>query len=121
ADSPEPDKFTQEHLGRLSQLAQGVAEGIDGRAVDTFIHHTKRLKQLDRLHEVGQELSSVIFEFPEEFSTIVNKIVKDAEGVLEADLVTLYQYFAQHDQFETPPTRAGDFEHPEWMHSAVHP
>lgn len=121
ADSPEPNKFTQEHVERLCQLAQGVAEAIDHRAVHTFIHYTKRLKQLDRIHEVGQELNRIIFESPEEYLKIVSEIVKDAEGVLEADLVTLYLYYAQKDHFETPPTCAGDFRHAEWMNSPVYP
>jgi len=119
ADDREPSKFSESDARTLGRLAEGIADTIEQLAVDTFISYKKRLKQLEALHEVGQELSRVAFESPEELPTLLEKIVKEAERVLEADLVTLYQYHEKDDGFEAPPTMSGDFEHPEWMVARV--
>lgn len=120
ADSPELNKFSKSHVEMLSRLAEGIADAIEQLAVDTFISYIKRLKQLESLHEVGQELSRVTFESPEELCTLLDRIAKAAERVLEADLVTLYQYYEQKDRFETPPTLSGVFYHPEWMVARIY-
>jgi signal transduction histidine kinase len=119
ADSPEVNKFSESHKETLSRLAQNVGVAIEQLAVDTFISHTKQLKQLESLHEVGRELSLLTFESQEELPRLLEEIAKDAERVLEADLVTLYQYHEQNDRFETPPTLSGKFNHPEWMIATI--
>lgn len=121
ADSLELGKFSDRHIEILSRLALGVADKIEQLAVDTFISYKKRLKQLQALHEVGQKMSRLIFESPEELTKLLEQIAKAAEQVLEADLVTLYQYDEQNYRFKTPPTRSGQFKHPEWMIAPVHP
>jgi signal transduction histidine kinase len=120
ADSPEAQKFDERHIETLSRLAQTFGVAIEHLAVDTFISHVRRLKQLESLHEVGQELSRLTFESSAQLPKLLEQIAKDAERVLEADLVTLYQYYEQNDRFEAPPTRSGDFNHPEWMIARVH-
>lgn len=121
ADSPEANKFNERHIETLGRLAQTIGVAIEQLAVDTYISHTRGLKQLESLHEVGQELSRFTFESPGELPKLLEQIAKDAERVLEVDLVTLYQYYEQRDRFEAPPTRSGDFKHPEWMVAPVHP
>jgi signal transduction histidine kinase len=121
ADSPEFSNFSVSHIEVLSMLAREVADKIEQLAVDTFISYKKRLKQLEALHEVGQEMSRPIFESPEELTKLLEHIAKAAERVLEADLVTLYQYDEQSKKFKTPPTLSGKFCHPEWMVAPVNP
>ncbi|MDZ7392527.1 MAG: GAF domain-containing protein [candidate division KSB1 bacterium] len=115
ADSPEPHRFTEEHTSLLAERAASVGNVIERLAVDTFIVSAKRMKQLESLHEVAQELSKITFQSPQELSKLLNEIARDAERVLEADLVTLYQYFQEEESFDYPPILSGRFQHPEWM------
>lgn len=121
ADSPEVDQFNSNDMYIFSRLAEDIAHIIERRAVDTFISYTKQLKQLESLHEVGHELSRLRFEAPDELPDLLKQIATDAERVLEADLVTLYQYYEQDDRVETPPTMSGNFNEPALMTSTINP
>jgi len=121
ADSPEVGKFNREDTERLEHLAAHVTDAFDELAVDTFIGHAKRLKALDTLHGVVTKLTRVAFEPKETLSTTLSEIAREAENVLDADIVTLYQYNQDEDSFTTPPTLSGDFRHPELMNGPIYP
>ena len=120
ADSPEANRFHATHVEALSRLAERVAPVIQQLEVDIFISYTKRVGELEAISEIGRDLAERTFESPEDLDAILHKIVTDAERVLGADLVTLYQYYEAEDRFVTAPTRAGRFHHPEWMISSIH-
>lgn len=121
ADSPDVGKFKPEDTERLEHLAAHVADAFDELAVDTFIEHAKRLKALDTLHGVVTKLTRVAFEPQETLSTTLSEIANEAENVLDADIVTLYQYNQVEDSFTTPPTLSGKFRHPELMNGPIYP
>lgn len=121
ADSPEPGKFDYPHVDRLSSIARDVGPAIVDLAVETYIGHAKRLKQLDSLHDVGQILSRLTLESPQDLDHILERIAQEAWRVLDADLITLYQYNEKGSSFQTPPKTAGQFKHPEWMVARVSP
>lgn len=111
-------RFIGEEAERLHLCASQTALIVENLTL--CLRMERRLKQLESLHKVGQELSQVAFESPEEVPRLLKQIAKDAPRVLEADLVTLYQYYEQNGRFETPPTRSGPFNHPEWMVAPIH-
>lgn len=114
-DSPEPGKFGDGDAAALLDLCSNTADAIDQLAVDHFVEHIKRLRQIESLYAVGQELSGAAFESPDELSNLLKHIVKRAQRVLRMDLITLYQYYQREDRFDTPPSLSGGFYHPEWM------
>ena len=59
-----------------------------------------------QLHEIGQSLIT-LQKTPEVLQQTLEKIAKTALHVLEADLVDLYQYKADDDQFILPPIMVG--------------
>ncbi len=120
-DSPKPGYFTERHRRALLALAGRAASAIELMAVDTYISHARRLAQLDSLYDVAQQLSSLTFESPDQLPRILDQIATDAELVLRADLITLYDYEQSTRTFGHPPRLRGRYEHPEYMHSPVHP
>ncbi len=121
ADSPDVGEFNRDDTERLEDLAARVADAFDELAVDTFIGHAKRLKALDTLHGVVTKLTRVAFEPQETLSTTLSEIAHEAENVLDADIVTLYQYHQEEDSFTTPPTLSGEFRHQELMNGPIYP
>src|SRR6185369_5458349 len=70
------DKFTLEDETRLAELAGSIAPTIEQLAVDTFIGHTKRLKEVERFRGVAEELKRLTLDS----AKLREQIVKAAES-----------------------------------------
>lgn len=97
ADAIERNYFTETHKERLEYVAKQVAIPI-----------AARISILDAIAEVGFELSRL----PKEggIELVLEKIAQAAVRSLGADVVTLYQYIQEKDEFPvegTGPTTAG--------------
>lgn len=120
-DSPTINKFDQSHQEKLVEVGRRVGAKVSKFLLDTFIIYLKRVRQLESLHQVGQQLSRLIFESPEGLDELLQKVAQLGRDVLEADLVTLYRYYRETNTFGSPPVLSGDFKVRKYMVEAVHP
>ena len=70
-----------------------------------------RLPSIRQVVEVSQSLTA-LQESPEVLRETLLRIAETAMGVLEADLVDLYQYRADRDEFVLPPIMVGERQFP---------
>ena len=68
---------------------------------------TVRLQMLQRLNEVGQTLTA-LQESPEILQTTLKRIADVALQFLEAEVIELYRYRTESNEFDFPPIRAGE-------------
>ena len=111
ADAAERNFFTEAHRERLESVARQVAAPI-----------AERISVLDALAEVGVELSRLPREGGVE--PVLEKIAQLAVRSLGADVVTLYQYIQEKDEFPvegTGPAIAGGIKEPRPMRRKVYP
>ena len=71
------------------------------------IQNAERLQTIQRLNEVGQSLTT-LQESPEVLRETLQRIANAALEVLGADVVDLYQYRADRDDFVLPPIMVGE-------------
>jgi GAF domain-containing protein len=100
----ELNKFTDAHARRLTEVCKGFAPSMAQLGVDAFMGHTKRLLELERFHQVAEELGRSTLDLDE----LRNHIVEAAEAILEAQPVVLYLYDEKRRKFEVPPTLSRD-------------
>jgi GAF domain-containing protein len=93
------NQFTYEDEGRLQGIARSIAPTLEQLGVDAFVGHTRRLKQIERLHGIADELDRLTLNLDE----LRGQIVKAAEGVFEADPVVVYEYNERTKTIEVPP------------------
>jgi GAF domain-containing protein len=110
----QPHKFTEDEQLLLSTLADQAALAI--RNARLFESAKRRLETLTTLHNIGRSLVSEL-----DLSQALRMIAESALEVLEADIVTLYQYFEDKDRFETPPVMTGSFINETPMRHKVNP
>ena len=110
----QPHKFTEDEQLLLSTLADQGALTI--RNAGLFESAKRRLETLTTLHNIGRSLVSEL-----DLSQALGMIAESALEVLEADIVTLYQYFEDKDRFETPPVMTGSFINETPMRDKVNP
>ena len=110
----QPRKFTEDEQLLLSTLAdQGV---LAIRNAKLFESEKRRLEMLTTLHSVGQSLVSEL-----DLSQVLEVISQSALEVLEADIVTFYQYFEGEDRLEAPPVMTGSFRNETPMRDKIQP
>ena len=109
ADARRPDSFTVKHLETLEEVAtivaNPIAEKVRGAAV---------------LAEIGMDIVELTREG--EADLLLQKIAEAAVKRLGADVVTLYQYNQENDEFlveGTGPTVSGELRHPETMRTSI--
>lgn len=110
ADSTEKGYFSEQHRDRLDSVAKQVAAPI-----------AERISILDAIAEVGFELTRLPKEGGVEL--VLNKIAQAAVRSLGADVVTLYQYVQDRDEFPvegTGPTVSGEISDPNPMRRKVY-
>jgi signal transduction histidine kinase/CheY-like chemotaxis protein len=111
ADAATKDFFTEEHVKRLTAVAEQVAEPLD-----------EHKSLLDALADIGYDLTRM----PRAggVNAVLQKIVDYAVRSLGADVVTLYQYDSTKDEFlveGTGPTIAGTLRDKRFMARKIHP
>ena len=110
----QPHKFTKDEELLLSTLADQAALAIKNARL--FERAKRRLETLTTLHSVGQSLVSEL-----NLSQVLKVISQSALKVLEADIVTFYQYFEDEDRFEAPPVMTGSFRNETPMRDKIQP
>jgi len=95
-------KFTKDEQLLLSTLADQAALAI--RNARLFESEKRRRETLTTLHNIGRYLVSKL-----DLSQVLEVISQSALEVLEADIVTLYQYFEDEDRLGAPPVMTGSF------------
>jgi GAF domain-containing protein len=73
---------------------------------------SQRADTLARLSEVGQALVSLEVS-PSELERLLQRVAENAQGVLGADVITLYQYVQSRKEFVLPPVIAGELRDPD--------
>ncbi|MFH1636459.1 MAG: GAF domain-containing protein [Chloroflexota bacterium] len=96
--------FTEEDENLATILASQAAIAIANARL--FKESKTRAEALKSLHEVAPALVS-ISDAPESLGKILTQIAENAQRVLGADLVDLYQYTQSRDEFALP-VQAGD-------------
>jgi len=110
----QPRKFTEDEQLLLSTLADQGALAI--RNAKLFESEKRRLEMLTNLHSVGQSLVSEL-----DLSQVLEVISQSALEVLEADIVTFYQYFEGEDRLEAPPVMTSSFRDEKPMRYKIYP
>ncbi len=100
-----------------AQLAQAIADQVaiaisNSKLIQQITLRVRKL--LKSLHEVGIELTS-LSDKHEYLDDILKRIAKSAHSVLRADLVDLYQFNQNRDEFVLPPIREGKLFKPEFV------
>ncbi len=111
ADAAEKNYFTQAHRDQLELVARKVAPPI-----------AERISILDAIAEVEVELTRLPREGGVEL--VLEKIAQAAVRSLGADVVTLYQYIQDKDEFPVEgsgPTIAGEIQNSIVMRRKVYP
>jgi GAF domain-containing protein len=107
-------KFTEDEQLLLSTLANQGALAI--RNARLFERARRRLETLTTLHSIGRSLVSEL-DLPQ----VLEEIAQSALKILEADTVTLYQYFRDEERLEAPPVMAGSFRDEKPMQYKIYP
>ncbi len=84
------------------------------------IQNSERLQTIQRLNKVGQSLAT-LQESPEVLQETLEQIANTAIQVLGADVVDLYQYQADREDFALPPIMVGDRRFPHLIPTQVFP
>nr|MBC8492226.1 GAF domain-containing protein [Chloroflexota bacterium] len=84
------------------------------------IQNAERLRMIQRLNEVGRSLGT-LQESPEAFQETLKQIADAAIEVLGADVVDLYQYRADRDDFVLPPIMVGERRVPDLVPTQISP
>jgi len=104
--SEKPQAFSRDHLKLLRALADQLAIAIDRARL--FEETDKRARQLASLHDAGGTILSNLT-----LAEVLKKITKSAKEVLHADIVDLFRYDHDRNDFILPPTRVGERRYPD--------
>jgi GAF domain-containing protein len=99
-----PHSFNENEKDAIQLFAHQAAIVINN--ANLYQRVNTRAKALTRLHKVTPRLIS-ISATPKNLSNLLTQIAKDAQAVLGADLVDLYQYDQDEDDFILPPVQLG--------------
>jgi GAF domain-containing protein len=99
-----PRSFSQDEQKIIQLFAHQAAIAINNAHL--YQHINSRARALSKLHKVTPRLVSVSPN-PKDLKSVLNLIAKDAQLVLGADLVDLYQYDQNKDDFILPPVQLG--------------
>lgn len=108
----EPHTFTDDEISWLELFAEQVSTVIQN--AQFYEKLRDRNRALTSLSMIGE---SVVGEL--ELDLLLTQIVQGAVDVLKADIVTIYQYYQDRDEFVTPPTMKGKDIKLSFMQSSV--
>lgn len=92
----------------LTKAQQDMLQSIS----EAFKRDNERADTLARLSKVGQALVSLEAS-PGELERLLQQIAESAQEVLGADVVTVYQYIQDQDEFLVPPVQVGELREPD--------
>lgn len=108
-----PHTFGEDEMEWLQLFAAQVSVAI--RNAQFYEKLRWRSLALTSLSQIGHSLQEEL-----NLSDLLTMIVRGALVVLDADVVTIYQYYQDRDQFDTPPTIGGDLNQPTYMQNPIH-
>jgi GAF domain-containing protein len=108
-DYRKPHRFSEEEKNTIRLFAHQAATALNNARLYQQI--SIRAEALKALHEVNPSLISLSGK-PEELRVVLRRIAKSAQAVLGADLIDLYQYHQNLDEFDLPPIQIGKREVP---------
>jgi GAF domain-containing protein len=108
--------FTDDEAELARAIADQVAIAIHNARLIRQV--TFRVDALKSLHEVAVELTALSGK-SEDLRDVLSRIATSAHTVLSADLIELYQYNQDQDEFAVPPVRIGTLYRPEVIKDAV--
>ncbi len=100
-----PHRFGDEEKDTIRLFAHQAALAIDNSRL--YQQATTRAEALKKLHEVGPALVSIAGA-PGGLETTLTQIAQNAQTVLGADLVDLYQYIQSRNEYILPPIQVGE-------------
>ncbi|MBM3150571.1 MAG: GAF domain-containing protein, partial [Chloroflexi bacterium] len=99
-----PHLFSDEEKDTIRLFAYQAAVAINNSRL--YQQASTRAEALKRLYDVGSALVSIPGT-PGSLATVLKKIVHNARSVLSADLVELYQYVQNRNEYILPPIQVG--------------
>lgn len=112
-----PHHFTEEEKQRVRLFGQQAASAV----FNSWSFRLARIrgKTVSQLKKVGYSLIDV-GEPSTNLDELLLQITQSAKDVLDADIVDLYRYNQQHDQFILPPIFVGDRRYPALVPQIIH-
>lgn len=104
-DFRRPYDFTEDEIQIVHIFARQATLAISKATL--YEQQEARIKMLKTVQDLGSRLASISSQ-EEHLADILHNIARNAQSVLEADLVDLYQYYEDTDQFVLPPTQVGE-------------
>jgi len=89
-ESTRPAAFTADHLAFLRRLADHATIAIENAQL--YNQTQQRVAELTTLQQIGLDLISSL-----DLDAVLNSVVRNAQALFKADLVTLYLYDAHQD------------------------
>ncbi|MCX6032279.1 MAG: GAF domain-containing protein [Chloroflexi bacterium] len=100
-----PHQFSDEEKDTVRLFAHQAAIAIDNSRL--YQQAAARAEALRKLYEIAPTLVSLP-STPGTLDDILTRIAQNAQGVLGADLVDLYQYIQSRDKYVLPPVLVGE-------------
>ncbi len=100
-----PHLFTKEEKNTIRLFSHQASNALYNARL--YQRANTQISTLERLHEVGSELTSIPKE-PGSLRNLLTRIAQSAQQVLGADLVDLYQYFQNQNRYDLPPIQIGE-------------
>jgi GAF domain-containing protein len=116
-ESSQLNAFSAEDENLAMTLASQAAIAIANARL--FGEAERRAEALKSLHDVASELISIV-NTPDGLDVILKKIALNAQKVLGAELIDIYQYLKESDQFVLPPVRVGDRYEPDVVKERIY-
>jgi GAF domain-containing protein len=101
--------FSDEEKDTIRLFAHQAALAIHN--MRSYQQAENRAEALKRLHQIGPALVSIP-GVPEGLQAVLTQIVQNAQSVLGADVVDLYQYIQSRDEYVLPAVQIGKRYHP---------
>jgi GAF domain-containing protein len=110
----EEHTFSEDEIDWLRLFADQVSVAI--KNAQFYEKLRERSLALTSLSQIGHSLLEEL-----NLTDLLIMIARGAHVVLNADVVTIYQYYQDRDQFDTPPTIGGDILEPQFMQTPIDP
>ena len=99
---------------RLTKAQQNMLQSLE----EEIKRANERADTLAKLSEIGQALVSIEAS-PGELERLLQRVAEYAQEVLHADVVTVYQYIQDRDEFLVPPVQVGELREPSVLRDKV--
>ncbi len=99
-----PHNFTKQEKNTIRLFAHQASYAVNNARL--YQRLNSQVNALSKLHKVAPQLVSISPD-PNNLNKVLKQIAEDAQLVLGADLVDLYQYNQNEGDFDLPPVQSG--------------